>query len=286
MIVITGANGKLGSLVLERLLERVPADQVAVSVREPQQAADLAERGVRVRHADFAEPGTLAGAFEGADQVLVISAAIRGAEAAAAAHRAAIDAARSAGAQRVLYTSHQAASAGSLFDPARGHATTEQHLAASGGPFTVFRNGFYATTLPRMVAEGLQTGTIVAPADGPVSWTTHEDLAEATAVVLADPDRLDGVAPPLTGQETLDLAAVAAVLTDLTGRTVRRVVQDDDEWKAAQVARGVPAPAAEFMLGMFLASRRGEFDVVDPLLPELLGRPVTPLPAFLERALL
>lgn len=285
MIVVTGGNGKLGAMVVERLLERVPADQVAVSVREPEQAADVAERGVRVRHADFTDPGSLAGAFEGASQVLVISAAIMGAEAAAAAHRAAIDAARASGANRVLYTSHQAASAGSLFDPARGHAASEQYLAASGGAFTVLRNGFYATTVPRMVAEGLQTGTIVAPADGPVSWTTHEDLAEAIAVVLADPDRLDAVAPPLTGQESLDLAAIAAVLSDLTGRTIRRVVLDDDEWKAAQVASGVPAPAADFMLGMFLASRRGEFDVVDPTLPKLLGRPVTPLRSFLERAL-
>lgn len=130
----------------------------------------------------------------------------------------------------------------------------------------------------------MQTGTIVAPADGPVSWTTHDDLAEAIAVVLADESRLDGVTPPLTGQESLDLSDVAALVSELTGRTVRRVVADDDEWKAGHVARGMPAPRADFMLGMFLASRRGEFDVVDRSLPDLLGRPATPLGSFLGSA--
>ena len=379
MIIITGATGQLGSLVVDRLLERVPAEQVGVSVRDPEDAGSLAARGVRVRRGDFTDPASLASAFEGADQVLVISAAIMGADAAAAAHRSAIDAARASGAGRVLYTSHQAAAADSRFDPARGHAATEQHLAASGGAYTVLRNGFYATTVPRLVEEGLRTGTILAPADGPVSWTTHDaaaaahraaidaarasgagrvlytshqaaaadsrfdparghaateqylaasggaytvlrsgfyattvprlvdeglrtgtilapaggpvswtthtDLAEATAVVLADEGRLDGIAPPLTGSEALDLADVAALLTELTGRTTRRVVVEDDEWVSTQVARGVPGAAATFMLGMFLAARRGEFDVVDPTLPELLGRPTTPIRSFLKQVL-
>jgi NAD(P)H dehydrogenase (quinone) len=103
--------------------------------------------------------------------------------------------------------------------------------------------------------------------------------------VLAEEGRLDGVTPPLTGPQSLDLADVAALLTDLTGRTISRVVVDDDEWKATQVARGVPEPVANFTLGMFLASRSGEFDVVDPTLPDLLGRPATPLRSFLQAVL-
>jgi NAD(P)H dehydrogenase (quinone) len=162
MIIITGATGQLGSLVVDRLLERIPAEQVGVSVRDPEDAGSLAARGVRVRRGDFTDPASLTSAFEGADQVLVISAAIRGSDAAAAAHRAAIDAARASGAGRVLYTSHQGAAPDSRFDPARGHAATEQYLAASGGAYTVLRNGFYATTVPGLVDEGLRTGTVVA----------------------------------------------------------------------------------------------------------------------------
>lgn len=282
MIVVTGATGQLGSRIVQALLERVPADQVGVSVRDTAQVAGLAAQGVRVRRGDFTDPGSLADAFEGADQVLVVSAAIRGEDAAAAAHRAAIDAARAAGAQRVVYTSHQGAAADSEFSPARGHAATQEHLAAGGGTFTALRNGFYATTVPHLLGQALLTGTLAAPADGPVSWTAHDDLAEAAATVLAEPGRLDGITPPLTASEALDLAEVAAVLSELTGRRIRRVVVEDEDWRADQVADGVPAAAADFTLGLFRAARGGEFAVTDPTLADLLGRPTTPLITLLQ----
>jgi NAD(P)H dehydrogenase (quinone) len=281
MIVITGATGQLGSQIVAALLDRVPADQIGVSVRDPARAADLAGRGVRVRQGDFGDPDSLASAFEGAAQVLIVSANETGAEA-VAAHRAAVDAARAAGAGRVLYTSHQGATADSLFAPMSDHAATEAYLAAAGTPFTSLRNGFYATTVPFLIGQALATGEIVAPADGPVSWTTHADLAEAAAAILADPGRLDGATPPLTGVDALDLADVADILTKLTGRAIRRTVAGDEEWAAALTAHGVPADQATMLLGMFRAARRGEFAATSPVLSELIGRPATPLSASLE----
>ncbi|WP_250034891.1 NAD(P)H-binding protein [Paractinoplanes maris] len=271
MIVITGATGQLGSRIVDRLLERVPAAEVGVSVRDATKAGRLAERGVRVREGDFTAPDGLAHAFEGADRVLVISASIRG-DGAVAANKAAIDAARDAGARRILYTSHQASSQDSLFAPQLTHAETEDYLASLEVPFTALRNGFYASTLNYYLGAALETGALALPADGPFSWTAHDDLAEAAAIALAE-DALDGVTPPLTAPELLDFEAVAAVLSDVTGRDIKRVVLADDEWKAAAVAGGMPAFAADFTLGMFRAARRGEFAVTDPTLEKLLGRP-------------
>src|SRR6478609_9762844 len=116
MIVITGATGRLGAQIVDRLLERVPAETIGVSVRDVAKAAPLAERGIRVRAGDFTDPATLRHAFERAERVLVISASIRG-DGAAAANIAAVDAARAAGAARILYTSHQASAKDSLFAP-------------------------------------------------------------------------------------------------------------------------------------------------------------------------
>jgi len=280
MIVITGATGQLGSLIVASLLERVPAEAVGVSVRDPGRAADLAERGVRVRRGDFSEPGSLADAFDGATQVLIVSANEIG-ESAVAAHAAAIDAARDAGAERILYTSHQGASADSPFAPMRDHAATEEYLAATGAPFTSLRNGFYATTVPFLLGQALATGEIVAPADGPVSWTTHADLAEAAAVILADPGRFNGPTPPLTAPDAFDLDNAADVLSKLTGRTIRRTVADDGEWAAGLAAHGVPEAMATMMLGMFRAARQGEFAATSPVLGDLLGRPATPFSSFL-----
>jgi len=60
MIIVTGATGKLGRAVVERLLDRLPAEQIGVSVREPEKAGALAQRGVRVRRGDFGDAGGLA----------------------------------------------------------------------------------------------------------------------------------------------------------------------------------------------------------------------------------
>lgn len=278
MFVITGATGQLGSRIVDQLLARVPAATVGVSVRDVDRAAHLAGRGVRVRRGDFTDPATLEHAFAGADRVLIVSAAIRGGDA-VTANRAAVDAARAAGAAHILYTSHQAASRDSLFPAQVTHAATEEHLAATGVPFTALRNGFYAGALGFVIGDALTTGRLAAPADGPVSWTAHDDLAEAAAIALAGQGVPDGVTPALTAGEALDLADVAGILT---GRTVTRLVLDDDEWRAAAVARGMPGAAADFTLGMYRAARRGEFAVTDPTLQALLGRRPTPARRVIE----
>ena len=281
MIIVTGGNGRLGSEVVDRLLDLVPADNLGISVRDVDAAVGFATRGVRVRAGDFTDPASLDHSFEGADQVLVVSAAIRG-PGAAEASRAAISAAVRAGASRVLYTSHQAASPDSLFAPQPQHAASEVFLAEQGVAWTALRHGFYASTLELYVPVALETGELRLPEDGPFSWTAHADLAEVDAIAMTRPGALDGLSPALTAPETLDLAGVADVLSDLTGRTITRVVVDDEEWKAAAIERGLPAPAADFTLGMFRAARRGEFDVTDPALENLLGRPAISIRTILK----
>jgi uncharacterized protein YbjT (DUF2867 family) len=283
MIVVTGATGQLGSQIVDRLLERVPADRIGVSVRDPDRAAGLAARGVRVRRGDFTDPHSLASSFEGATQVLVVSTDRTG-EAAIGQHTGAVDAARAAGARRVLYTSHQGAAEGSLFAPMPDHAATERYLTTTRTPFTALRNGFYAGTVRLLLGRALETGELVAPADGPVSWTAHADLAEAAAIVLADEGRYEGPTPPLTAPDALDLHDIAGILSELSGRTVRRLVADDSEWAATLIGHGVPEDRATMLLGMFRAARRGEFATTGPELEKLLQRPATPVRTLLEDA--
>lgn len=273
MLVVTGATGQLGRAIVTRLVRRVPAARVAVSVRDPAAAGDLAALGVRVRQGDFEAPDGLPHAFEGASQVLLVSsnARARGGDT-LAQHRAAIAAARAAGATRVVYTSHMAAGAASAFAPMHDHAATEAMLRDSGLAWTALRNGFYAASGIGFLGDALDRGVLTAPADGPVAWTAHADLAEAAAVILADPGRFDGPTPPLTAGEALDLAAFADVGAALLGRSVRRDVVDDEAMRATMLGRGVPAGAVEIVLGFYRASRAGEFATVDPTLERLIGR--------------
>lgn len=276
MIIVTGATGQLGSQIVQRLLERVSADQVGVSVRDTDSAEDLAARGVRVRRGDFADPGTLQSAFEGASQVLVVSVDTLG-EGGVAQNKTAIDAAYRAGAGRVLYTSHQAANPNSSFAPARDHAAVEAYLEEYGRPFTSLRNGYYTTSLQFHIGGAAESGELVAPEDGPVSWTTRADLAEGAATILADEGRFDGPTPPLTATEAVDLQDVVVALSEVSGRTVRRVVVDDEDWIAGLVEHGTPEPLARLLLGTYQASRRGEFAVTDPTLGDLIGREPQPI---------
>ena len=93
MIVITGATGQLGRLVIKALLKKVPATSIVAAVRNVEKAKDLAALGVQVRHADYSQPATWDAALKGADKVLLISSSEIGQR--AKQHQAVIDAARS-----------------------------------------------------------------------------------------------------------------------------------------------------------------------------------------------
>ena len=271
MIVVTGANGRLGRTVIEALSSRMPADRIVASVREISKAKALADKGVHVRVGDFAEPHGLAMAFAGAEQILVVSVDQLG-QPARRLHRAAIVAARTAGARRVLYTSHMGARRDSLFAPAVDHADAEGLLAEATTPFTSLRHGFYAESALHLIGRGIEAGEIRAPEDGPVSWTARADLAEGDAIVLAGDGKLDGITPSLTATEAITMADIAAIASELTGRAIKRIVVSDAAWRDEKVAQGVPAPMADALLGMYAAARQGDFAGTDPTLERLLGR--------------
>ena len=272
MIAVTGATGHLGKLILHNLLTRLPAGGVAATCRDPAKAADLTERGVQVRRGDFGDRDSLAGAFAGVDRLLIVSPDKLGEEGLRLS-RNAIAAARSAGVRRVLYTSQMGTHDGSPF---ADHVHVERTLAGAGLPWTSLRNGFYAESLLHLIGDGLKTGEIVVPEDGPVSWTARADLAEANAAILADGERFDGLTPPLTAGEAVTMRDVAALASELTGREIRLVRVTDAQWRDAKVAAGVPAPMADLLATIFAAMRRGDFAAVDPALQGLLGRKPTP----------
>jgi NAD(P)H dehydrogenase (quinone) len=270
MIVITGATGAYGGAVLAHLLDRMPPSGIAVSVRDPGRVRELEDRGVRVRTGSYEDPDALERSFEGAEQVLIVSSSDPHADQ-DALHRAAVDAAVRAGAARILYTSHQNARADSPFMAAPHHAASEAALAASGVAWTSLRNGFYAHSLQWLLGPWRSTGTITAPVDGPVSWTDRDDQAEAAARILAGERSFDGPVT-LTAGDAPTFADLAVTAGGILGRPVERVVQDDEEWVAAQVAHGAPEGSARFLLGFFHAARRDDFAEVQPTLAEILGR--------------
>jgi len=270
MIVVTGATGALNGATVDHLLDRMPASEIVVAVRDPTKTQRFVDRGITVRRGDYADPDSLPGAFQGADQLLLVSSSDPGADA-VSLHRTAIEAAVTARVGRILYTSHQGAAPDTPFGPGRDHAATEQLLAGSGVAWTSLRNGFYAHSLNFLMGPWRETGVITVPADGPVSWTAREDAAEAAAVILASNGAYEGPTT-LTASTAPTFEDIAVIATEITGRDITSVVVDHDQWVAALVAAGQQEFVARFLLGMYQAAHEGYFAGVDPLLGNLLGR--------------
>ncbi|WP_037368308.1 SDR family oxidoreductase [Amycolatopsis orientalis] len=265
MIVITGATGALNGATVEHLLKRVPAGEVGVSVREVAKARHFAERGVRVRQGSYEDPKALRKSFEGAEKVLLVSSNDPRADG-VGLHRAGIEAAVEAGAQRIVYTSHQNSRMDTPFPPGPDHAATERILAGCGVAWTALRNGFYAHSIGWLLGNWREDGVIKAPVDGPVSWTERADVAEAAAVILAGDQAFDGPVT-LTAPQAVTFDDVAELASRASGKKVERAVVADDEWIA-----GEPEEVARMKLTFFQAARQGHFAGTSPLLAELLGR--------------
>ncbi|GEM30076.1 NmrA family transcriptional regulator [Nocardia neocaledoniensis NBRC 108232] len=270
MIIVTGATGALNGATVDHLLARIPAADIGVSVRDPERAKHLADTGIRVRRGSYDDPAALRHSFAGAEQVLLVSSNDITADV-VAQHRRAIDAAVAAGAQRILYTSAHGTGFDSPYPPLGIHAATEQHLAASGVAWTALRNGFYGD-LDQLLGPWQQTGVIAKPADGPFSWVDRRDAAEAAAVILTSDHCFDGPID-LTLPTPVTLTDFASAASELSGRTIDRVIVDDEKWVADEMAKGTPEPVARFTLSMFQATRTGHFAKPDPTLSRLLGRP-------------
>jgi NAD(P)H dehydrogenase (quinone) len=282
-IVVTGATGQLGRLVVESLLDRgVPAAEIVAAGRSTDKIADLADRGVRVRRIDFTDPATLAEAFAGADRVLLVSSSEVGRR--AEQHRNAIDAAREAGVTLLAYTSIAQAETTTMLLAAE-HQATETYLRESGVPFTLLRNGWYLENYTAQLPVALEHGAILGSAgEGRVSAATRADYAAAAAAVLTGEGH-EGKAYELGGDHSFTLPELAAEITRQTGTEVAYRDLPVEEYTQVLVGAGLPEQAAAVFADSDRGIARGELLVESGDLSRLAGRPTTSLTDGLAAAL-
>ena len=184
-VTVTAASGQLGRLVLDSLLARgVAPAEVRAGARTPDTLAEYAERGIDVVRLDYDDPATVAAAVKGVDRVLLVSGNEMGRR--VDQHRVVIDAAASEGVQQLVYTSAPRADDTTLV-LAPEHRATEELVRASGVPFTILRNNWYAENYAQDLATARETGAFVTSAgEGRVASAARADYAEAAAVVLTE----------------------------------------------------------------------------------------------------
>ncbi|WP_158938447.1 SDR family oxidoreductase [Burkholderia sp. S171] len=282
MIVVTGATGQLGRLVIKALLKTESASAIVAAVRSPEKAADLAALGVQVRRADYNEPATLDAAFKGADKLLLISSNEVGRR--AVQHRAAIDAAKRNGLQLIGYTSVLHADTSPL-ELAGEHRETEEALRASGVPFVLLRNGWYTENYTGSLAPALEHGAILGSAgDGKISSAARADYAGAAALVMTR-DGQAGRVYELAGDSAYTLAELAAEVTRQSGKKVEYRNLSEADYKAALIEVGLPEALAALLSDSSTGSSKGALFDDSHQLSQLLGRSTTPLATVVAEAL-
>ncbi|TXT25316.1 MAG: NmrA family protein [Rhodocyclaceae bacterium] len=282
MIAITGASGQLGRLVIEALLKELPATEIVAAVRNPDRVANLAARGVHVRHADYNQPDTLKAAFRGVDKLLLISSSEVGSR--VPQHRAVIEAASRAGVKLIAYTSLLHADTSPL-ELAAEHQATEALLKDSGLPFVLLRNGWYSENYLASVPTALQFGALIGSAgDGRIASAARADYAAAAATVLTA-DNQAGRIYELAGDASYSLAELAAEVARQSGQPVVYKNLPEVEFKAALVGAGLPEGFAGLLADSDAGAAQGALFDDSHQLSGLIGRPTTPIAAQIKPVL-
>lgn len=282
MILITGANGQLGRLVIEKLLQDIPAKMIVAAVRHPEKAHDLMQRGVIVRQADYDQPHLWPSALKGVFKVLIISSPDIGGRAKQA--KAVIDAVKNSDSIKlVAYTSMLRAST-SQVPYASEDREIEQMISETGLPSVFLRHSWYTENYLMDVRSTLQYGALYGCAkDGKISGASRLDYAEAAAAVLT----LKSVKPiyELSGDSSFTLKDVANELANQSGKNVDYVDLPEQEYQSLLMSYGLPEGIAATLAMADTGAANGDVYSESRDLAELIGRGTTPLSKVVSQAL-
>lgn len=276
-ILVTGAGGQLGRLVVEQLLA-LKAGPVIAGSRDPGKLGALARQGASTRKIDFDDAASLAAGFVGVDRVLIISTdALDKPGRRLAQHRAAVAAAKAAGVKHLVYTSMPNPDPGSPIGFAPDHLGTEAAIKDSGLPHTILRNSWYFEnlkhTLPNVLASGAWPSAAGA---GKLANIARADAAlAATRVLVAE-------TPPtgtftLTGPEALTIDAMAATVATVFGKPIKVVHLNDAQLQAGLEQHGLAPGHAAFVVSFDTNTRMGRVGAATDDFQRLTGRAPTAL---------
>jgi NAD(P)H dehydrogenase (quinone) len=281
MILVTGASGQLGRLVITSLLEKTAASNIIAAVRNPEKVADLAEKGVQVRQADYTDQDSLVAAMQGVEKVLLISSSEVGQR--TAQHSNVIHAAKQAGVSLLAYTSILNAESSPLI-LAQEHVATENLLAESGVPYVLLRNGWYSENYTMGVAGALEHGVVGCAEDGKLSTAARADYAAAAAAVLVK-DGQAGKVYELAGDNAFTLSEYAAAISKVSGKTVAYQNVPEAEFTKILVGAGLLEGFAAILADSEVGASQGALFSDSKDLSTLIGRPTTQIEDSIKAAL-
>lgn len=261
--LVTGATGKIGSRVVERLLRR--GERTRVFVRGAGKATGRYGDRVDVRVGDLADPATLARAVDGVDVVFLVT---TGPDLAEKDKRAA-DVAKSAGVRLLVKLSTDDVEHG--VGTGVWHREGEAAIRDSGIGFVFVQpSGFMDNFLNW--ADAIKADGVVrcAAGDGTIPFIHSDDIADV-AVAAMTQAQYAGLSLPITGPEALSFADMTAKVGAVIGRNLRFQPLSDDDERRQQSAWGSPQPLIEARLSIFRAMREGRLAAVTENVAAVLG---------------
>jgi NAD(P)H dehydrogenase (quinone) len=280
-VIVTGASGQLGRLVIGQLLATVPAGEVTAVVRDPSKAGGLAARGVTLSVADYNSPESLDGLLRAGDRVLLISGNEFHRDR-VAQHKAVLGAAAKAGVALFAYTSALGSWTGPVTDD---HRATEDAILASGMPYSLLRNGMYHEMATMNIPAALEHGALArAAGDGRLASASRADYATAAAAVLSGDGHEDTVYE-LSGDTAWSFAEFAAEVSAQAGRQLPYRAVTGEEYATMLSATGLPDPLPHVMAGIDASIAAGELALVTGDLSRLAGHPTSPVSEAITAAL-
>jgi NAD(P)H dehydrogenase (quinone) len=272
-VAVTGATGELGGRVARRLADRGQRQRLVV--RDAARAPAL--EGAEVREASgYHSADEMRAALEGAHTLLLVPA--QEAPNRVELHTTAVDAARDAGLERIVYFSFVGARPDCTFTFGRDHWHTEELIRSTGLPFTFLRMSLYMDFIPSFAGED---GVIRGPAgEGRLGAVLRDDLADAAVAVLASEGH-EGVTYDITGPRSFSLAEIAQELSRAPGREITYEKETVEQAWESRAGLG-PDWALEGWISSYLAIARGELDVVSGDVERLTGHPATDLADWLR----
>lgn len=280
MILVTGSTGQLGTIVIEHLLKKIPASQIAGLARDATKAAPLLEQGMDIRFGNYDDIASLENAMQGIQKVLLIAGTdeVKRVQ----QHQNVVNAAKKAGVEHLFYTSRTLRDRSTLVNQLMlGHLQTEDLIQTSGIKYTIFRNVLYMDVIPQFVGQNVfSTGISLPTGDGKLAFALRSEIGEGIANTLLNSD-YDQRFCTFTGSQAYSFSDIAKVLTELSKKDVPYTPLEKSVFEAHLKARGLPEQMIERMVGFMTDIKNGQEDEISPDLEQMLGRK----PATLETGL-
>ena len=276
-ITITGATGEIGGRTLH-MLHEAGADVRAVA-RRPEQVSQFMSQGIDAVLSTLDDVESLTKAFQGSDQVMLVTAA----SPKQAMHgRNVVLAAQAAGVRAITHLSTADANPESDIPWARAPWHTDQLIQLSGMEWTILRPSAFMQNLTEFAAPIKRGFFPQTTRRGRVAWTDADDIARVASTILRTGVHT-GAEPIITGPELLTSAQVAGTFSKVLGRRVRYVHLPSRVFAGVIRLGGADAWTAEGLRLQFARVVRHGLDHADVQTDDverITGRPATTLAAW------